>query len=346
MATLTATGLSKSYAGTPVLQGFTHAFAEGKITTLLGPSGSGKSTTLNLIAGLTSPDEGRIALDGDDITHVPAEKRGFGLIFQNYALFPHLNVRDNIAFGLRVRGLSSADQKKRVGEMLDLLRIPHLAERRVHQISGGEQQRVAMARALAFRPRVLLMDEPFSALDAQLRDQLRGELACLLGELAITTVYVTHDQVEAMSLGHEMIILQQGRIAQSGAPREIYLRPANTMVATFLGQANVLAAILEGAGSEMRLRFPFAVIPLPNATHPAGECRVLLRPEDLEVVTPSEAHFTATWESSSFLGNRLRLVLRTGETRLIVEGQNDLQISDPSAVPVRIRMSRISFLPS
>ncbi len=365
-ARLLADGLTKAYRGggsskdnLPALADFTHAFTPGRVTALLGPSGSGKSTTLALLAGLLSPDSGRVVVDDEDVTALPAERRNFGLVFQNYALFPHLTAQENIEFGLRVRGVSRAARATHARTMLDLVRIPHLATRRPAQLSGGEQQRVALARALAFEPRVLLMDEPLSALDAKLRDELRADLHTLLSRLEITTVYVTHDQGEAMALGHELVILNAGRIEQTGPPREIYSRPANAFVAGFLGSANIFPGRLlpaDAAGSAS-LELPFARLPLPSAV--AGmvngaprACHAMIRPEDVSLATVGEsAHARGRVERVLFLGSRLRLHVRVGDSSK--DGQTllvDLAVHQPtpaiaSAIDLRLETSRLIVWP-
>ena len=339
---LEARGLTKSYGDTPAVQDFTHTFAAGKITTILGPSGSGKSTALALLAGLKEPESGSVWLEGRDITAVAPERRDFGLVFQNYALFPHLSVRENVEFGLRVRHVPKAERRARALETLELARISHLAERGITQISGGEQQRVAIARALAIRPSVLLMDEPLSALDAKLREELRGELLRLLRELALTTIYVTHDQTEAMSLGHEMVILNRGRIEQTGVPADLYLRPANLFVGNFLGDSNVLAA--ERVRASGKLRFSFSG-KNGSAPEPVEKCWAMIRPESMQLVPQEHAHFSAVVESSTFLGNRLRLQLRAGDEQLTVDTDNRDPISLTAPVFVRVNEEEISTWP-
>ncbi len=332
-------GLSKAYAGgTSAVSRVSHAFAPGKVTAILGPSGSGKSTTLGMVAGLLTPDSGRVVLDGTDITGLPAEKRNFGMVFQNYALFPHLTVLENVAFGLRVRGVEEAERRLRAAEMLELVRIPHLAGRRPAQLSGGEQQRVALARALAFRPRVLLMDEPLSALDAKLREELRSELARLLRDLALTTLYVTHDQTEAMALGHELLIMNGGRIEQSGSPGEIYRAPRSPFVAGFIGSANVFASVQFGAGV---IELPFASLSLPGRTL-SGAHWAMLRPEAFEIASGGgPADFTAQVESALFLGAQTRLELRAGETRLIADIPAGTAVALGSAVRFRVKPDQL-----
>ncbi len=338
----------------PALADFTHTFSPGAVTALLGPSGSGKSTALAILAGLLPADAGRVFVDAEDVTALPAERRNFGLVFQNYALFPHLSAQENIEFGLRVRGVNRTDRAARARAMLDLVRIPGLAARRPAQLSGGEQQRVAVARALAFEPRVLLMDEPLSALDAKLRDELRADLHALLSRLEITTVYVTHDQGEAMALGHELIILNAGRIEQTGPPREIYSRPANAFVAGFLGSANIFTGRLLPADSAAgaKLELPFARLPLPPAAvgmvnGVPRACRVMIRPEDVVLATPGEpAHLHGRVESALFLGSRLRLHVRVGDQTLLV----DLAAHGPApgataAIDLRLETSRLVVWP-
>ncbi|MGI9087469.1 MAG: ABC transporter ATP-binding protein [Chthoniobacterales bacterium] len=337
---LEARSLQKSYGARPAVSDFSHRFVDGRITTILGPSGSGKSTALSLIAGLKDPDSGAVLLDGRDITNLPAERRDFGTVFQNYSLFPHLTVQQNVEFGLRVRRIGKSERRSRARETLALTRIEHLADRRITEISGGEQQRVAMARALAFRPKILLMDEPLSALDAKLREELRAELLRLLAELAITTIYVTHDQTEAMSLGHEMIILNEGRIEQTGAPIDLYRRPANLFVANFLGDSNVLPAHCDAASGKVLLPFASA-----NGSKPGASCWAMIRPEALELVAQEESDFAAVVEASTFLGNRLRLQLRAGPEKLIIDTVSRSVVAIGAPVFVRVKQEEISTWP-
>jgi putative spermidine/putrescine transport system ATP-binding protein len=336
-------GLTKSYRpGPPAVDAVSHGFAAGRITSILGPSGSGKSTLLWMIAGLAAPDAGRVLCDEADVTDVPAEKREVGLVFQSYALFPHLTVLENVAFGPRARGASKAERTARAREALATVRMSALAGRRIEALSGGEQQRVALARALACRPRVLLLDEPLSALDAQLREELRGELSVLLRSLALTTLYVTHDQEEALSLGDELLVLRDGRVEQSGTPADVYRRPANAFVARFLGAANLVRATAAPGGQELRL--PFATLPATAPVRP-GPCWVMLRPEDLEVVRPGEGDFTASLETSVFRGSARRLRVVAGGEALAVDAPNDLDIREGEDVSLRVRREKISVFP-
>ncbi len=339
-----ARGLHKRFGTVTAVHDFSHRFASGKITAILGPSGSGKSTTLAMVAGLTEPDGGSVRLDGIDITRLPPERRDFGLVFQNYSLFPHMSVMENVEFGLRVRGVGGVERRRKAMASLERVHIPHLAARRTHQISGGEQQRVALARALAFNPRVLLLDEPLSALDAKLRETLRNELTHLLSELSITAIYVTHDQVEAMTLGHELIIMQSGRIEQAGTPIEVYIRPASLFVATFLGSANVLEGECSMVNGEARLRLPFGELPGPEGAQ-TGPCRVMIRPEDLVIVANGDGQLRGEVISSVFLGSQVRLTVAAGGCALAVDAPNEAIPVPGSTVSLRVRETKLRIMP-
>jgi putative spermidine/putrescine transport system ATP-binding protein len=254
-------------------------FPAGSVTALLGPSGCGKTTTLRLLAGLAMPDRGgRVLFDGSDVTRLPVEKRGIGMVFQGYALFPNRDVAGNIGYGLEVRGVNRADRDRRITQMLRLARLEGLGARRVDQLSGGQRQRVALARALAPAPGLLLLDEPFGALDARLREALRAELATLLAELAVTAVFVTHDQAEAMALGNRVMVMQAGRVAQSGTPEQVYRAPASRFVGHFLGTLNHLGEDRFCRPEALRLD-PAGSIPavLRAALFEGGHHRLLLR---------------------------------------------------------------------
>ena len=335
--------LCKRYGSIVAVEEFSHIFAPGKVTTILGPSGSGKSTILEMLAGLVDPDAGRVYCNGDDITELPADRRNFGMVFQSYALFPHMTVLENVEFGLRVRRIELRERRRRAARVLEMLQIGRLADRRIRQISGGEQQRVAVARALAFNPQVLLMDEPLSALDARLRETLRTELFRLLADLGVTTIYVTHDQIEAMSLGYELIIMNAGRIEQAGHPFEVYSQPANTFVANFFGSTNLLEGECIEHDGARRLRLPFAWMDVSGET-PLGQCWAVIRPEDMEITDGGGEHFFAEFESSVFLGNHVRLFLRAGEQRIIVDVPNDVLRHSRRNWPVQIKTSKICVL--
>src|SRR5579859_2370938 len=235
---ITVTDVNKSFGRTPVLRDVSVDIASGSLTALLGPSGGGKSTLLRIIAGLEHPDSGAVTINGEDATRLSPQRRNVGFVFQHYAAFKHMTVYRNIAFGLEVRKRPKAEIRRRVGELLDLVHLEQMADRYPSQLSGGQRQRMALARALAVEPRVLLLDEPFGALDAQVRRDLRAWLRRLHDEVHVTTILVTHDQEEAMEVADTIVLLSHGRIEQTGSPRELYERPANPFVMNFIGMAN------------------------------------------------------------------------------------------------------------
>ncbi|MBI3625894.1 MAG: ABC transporter ATP-binding protein [Candidatus Rokubacteria bacterium] len=297
----------------------------GEFFTLLGPSGCGKTTLLRLIAGFASLDSGRILLDGEPIDHVPPWKRNVGLVFQHGALWPHLSVYENVAFGLRERKIPPAELASRVAAALSLVGLEGFERRRPSQLSGGQQQRVALARTLAIQPRLLLLDEPLSNLDAQLRAQMRLELARLQRELAITTIYVTHDQAEALALSHRVAVFQDGAVVQEGTPEEIYWRPRNRFVAEFVGAANLVPAqvmelretgVLVEAGTSIRLPVPAD----PARWRTGARALLCLRPEALrleEAAIGRGTGFFATVAGRVFEGDRHIYEVRTGEGSLL-----------------------------
>nr|WSZ94524.1 ABC transporter ATP-binding protein [Streptomyces sp. NBC_00857] len=248
-------GLAKVYPGKDgaAVRGIDLAVERGRMLAVLGPSGCGKSTTLRMIAGLVPPSAGRVRVDGRDITDAPPHRRDMGVVFQSYALFPHLDVARNIAFGLEMRKIPKADVKRRVDDALSLVRLGHLAGRRIAQLSGGQQQRVALARALVVEPAVLLLDEPLSNLDAQLRAAMRDEICRIQRETGVTTVFVTHDQQEALSMADGVAVMNQGRIEQVGTPEDIYERPSRSFVARFVGRANLLDGTAGGRDGDRTL---------------------------------------------------------------------------------------------
>jgi putative spermidine/putrescine transport system ATP-binding protein len=256
----------------------------GRFVCFLGPSGCGKTTLLRLVAGLDSPTSGRILHNGKDITATPAHQRQFGMVFQSLALFPHLNVEDNIAYSLRLKHRSAKQRRARVAELLDLIRLPDIAKRSIGQLSGGQRQRVAIARALAQDPSVFLLDEPLSALDAKLREDLQVELRLLQQQLKITTILVTHDQREAMTMADTIVVMAEGRVQQIGAPIEIYRNPANRFVAEFFGASNLIA--VEAADGQA-VRFGarrIAVAAVPDGLAPGAGAMLAVRPEDVRLV--------------------------------------------------------------
>jgi len=317
---------AKTFAdGTLALQPLDLDIGAAETVVLLGPSGCGKTTTLRIIAGLEAPDAGGEVWFGETrVTDQPIEQRGVGMVFQNYALFPNMTVAENIGYGLRVRRVDGATQRRRVGDMLSMMHLEPFADRRVDQLSGGQRQRVALARAIAVQPRVLLLDEPLTALDAKLRDALRADINQLLRSLHITAVYVTHDQAEAMALGDRIIVMDRGRIAQSGTPQEIYRAPANAFVADFIGTMNHLPAQAEAG----LWRVPGGRVPMgPPSDAPATPAaRLMFRPEDVALVQADGAHgadgahVEGTVVTALFLGNHTRLLVDVGApTPLIVD---------------------------
>jgi putative spermidine/putrescine transport system ATP-binding protein len=323
----------KTFAdGTRAVEPIDLTIAPGETVVMLGPSGCGKTTTLRMIAGLEMPDPGgRVLFGEEDVTAVPIERRQIGMVFQSYALFPNLDVTDNVAYGLRVRGVAKAERQRRARTLLEMMRIDQLAHRRIDQLSGGQKQRVALARALAVEPRALLLDEPLTALDAKLRDVLRTEIDALLRRLAITTVYVTHDQAEAMALGDRIIVMEAGKVVQSGTPREIYQRPATRFVAEFIGTMNRIAGEVRDGG------FVCAAGRIACGTLPADCREVLFRPESVGIAEPGDGALAGRIAAVFFLGDRTRLLVEGfGERPVIIEtgGQQVLAVGE--AIALRI----------
>lgn len=313
----------------------------GETLVFLGPSGCGKTTTLRIIAGLESPDPGgRVLFGEEDVTRLPIERRNVGMVFQSYALFPNMSVAENVGYGLKVRGAGRAERARQVGEMLEMMRIGPLADRRVDEISGGQRQRVALARALVVKPRVLLLDEPLTALDAKLRDGLRLEIDGLLRGLGITAVYVTHDQAEAMALGDRIVVMSKGRVAQVGTPREIYQRPADPFVADFVGTMNRL----RGVAADGALRLGTATTPW---TGPAGPVEVMVRPEDVSLAEDGHGSLAATVSAAVFLGDRTRLVARTDDGDAVtVDTGPHRAFARGERIHLRVDAARILKLPT
>ena len=241
------TGIAKRFGAMTAVHPMDLAVGEARFVTLLGPSGCGKTTTLRMIAGLIEPSEGGIAIKGRDVTRVPIHKRNLGIVFQNYALFPHKTVLDNVAFGLKYRGVPRAEAAEKVRRALDLVQLPDAGARYPHQLSGGQQQRIALARAVVIEPDLLLLDEPLSALDANLREDMRVELKRIQSQLGIATIFVTHDQSEALAMSDTIVVMRDGHIEQVGSPEEVYVNPASAFVARFLGNANLVEGRVRGA---------------------------------------------------------------------------------------------------
>jgi putative spermidine/putrescine transport system ATP-binding protein len=333
----------KTFAdGTRALETATLDIARGETLVLLGPSGCGKTTMLRIIAGLELPDPGgRVLFDGNDMTSVPIEQRNVGMVFQSYALFPNMSVADNIGYGLKIRGMPRRERSARVAELVSLTNISGLENRRVDQLSGGQRQRVALARAVAIRPGILLLDEPLTALDAALRDRLRGELNRLLRALGITTIYVTHDQAEAMELGDRIVVMQKGAIAQIGTPRDIYFTPKNCFVAEFIGAANIIEAPVENGH-----------LVLPGGRQPIGgdaslaHALVMIRPETIQVAAAGGAPLSGTIESVSFIGDRQRLVVSGASDKILtIDAPNTVVVEVGERVGLLIAPDAVRLLP-
>ena len=298
---------------------------QGRFVCLLGPSGCGKTTLLRMIAGLEAPSDGRLILDGEDITAQPVHRRGFGMVFQSLALFPHLTVAENVAYALSIRGADKAAQRARVMELLELIQLPDIAERQVSQLSGGQRQRVAIARALAVDPRLFLLDEPLSALDAKLREALQVELRLLQRRLGVTTILVTHDQREAMTMADSIVVMDRGQVQQSGSPLEIYRNPANAFVADFIGTSNLLDGRARGAG---RIELPGGEVVAPGGPE-SGAVTASIRPEDLRLSAGVPAGANCLSGEVVFV----RDVGQTVETHVDCAGQRLVAVAIPEGDP-------------
>lgn len=308
----------KSYDATPVLKDLSFTVGAGELFFLIGSSGCGKSTLLRLIAGLLEPDSGQLFFDGRDVTNLPAEKREIGLVFQNYALWPHMTVFENVAFGLQTRKMKAAVIKEKVENILSQVRLNGFEQRFPAELSGGQQQRVALARALVIEPGLVLLDEPLSNLDAGLRLEMRAEIRRLHNELGLTMIYVTHDQKEALSLSDRLAVLHEGRLEQVGSPREIYSKPASRFVAGFVGETNFIKGkFTKRLETGWELETPFGLLELPNdrvfgaAEGKAAE--ISLRPECLKL---GGSDFTAEILENNFLGETSQLVIEAAKLKL------------------------------
>jgi putative spermidine/putrescine transport system ATP-binding protein len=325
-------------SGTPAVRELDLDVARGEFLTLLGPSGSGKTTTLMMLAGFERPTSGEILVEGIDISRTPAHKRGLGMVFQNYALFPHMTVAQNLAFPLQVRRMARDEIAARVKRALEMVRLEGLDRRRPGQLSGGQQQRVAVARALVFEPKAVLMDEPLGALDKSLREQLQYEIKRIHRELGVTILYVTHDQGEALTMSDRIAVFNKGRVEQCGAPGELYDRPANLFVAGFVGENNFLSADISGPpGDAVTARSLAGAMTAVNAGAGPGPCVIAVRPERIVIrppVSESATRLTGTVAERYFAGDHVRLVVRlaSGETVAVKASRIDAQgLPEPGA---------------
>jgi putative spermidine/putrescine transport system ATP-binding protein len=327
-------GLSRHYGPVVALDRLDLTLHPGELIALLGPSGCGKTTTLRLLAGLEDADGGHITVGGKDITRVSAAKRDMGMVFQAYSLFPHMTVRQNVAFGLRVRRVDAAKRDRRALEMLDLVGLSTQADRYPTQISGGQQQRVALARALAIEPQVLLLDEPLSALDAKVRAQLRDEIRRIQLEVGITTLFVTHDQEEALAIADRVGVMREGHLEQLAPPIEVYSRPATSFVAEFVGLSNRLAGTVRGGDVTVR----GCTLPLVERDTPDGEVVALVRPEAVTLASHASAEsgpLVGTVIAVTFLGATSRVTVDLGDASVMAQ----LQTSDATALSAGSRVA-------
>jgi iron(III) transport system ATP-binding protein len=357
LSSIAIEGARRSFGSVVAVRDITLKIEDGEFFTLLGPSGCGKTTLLRLIAGFAELEAGRICFGASRIDTLPPHRRNIGMVFQNYAIFPNLTVAGNVAYGLKARNVARADVSRRVEEALALVRLTGLGERWPHQLSGGQLQRVAIARALVIRPEVLLLDEPLSNLDARLRVDMRGEIRQLQQRLGITTVYVTHDQEEALAVSRRIAVMEAGRIEQLGLPEDVYRRPANLFVARFMGTTNVLVGIVEAReGARMDVRIGTTTVSLPAAHNVRGGDRLNLcvRPEAVRIVRTGdgtkqgEIALVATIASCEFIGPLVRLDLALADGSPIKLAMLDAPLY-PAAVgdgvTVAFGVDRLSIFP-
>lgn len=321
---------------------------DGEFLTILGPSGCGKTTLLRILAGFETPTQGDVLLDDVVITSVPANKRPMAMVFQSYALFPHLTVHDNIAYGLKIAKVPKAEISERVEVVLSIMDLVGLGDRLPTQLSGGQQQRVALARSVVVRPRVLLFDEPLSNLDARLRDQMRSELRRIQQQLGVTSVYVTHDQTEAMAMSDRIVVMSEGHIEQVGSPEDIYRRPESLFVADFIGKANMLPTRMidrNGASATLEVIGAHVVLDSANEVMNDGAAMVVVRPEDVSIaalaspndhettVTDGVMHIAGWLRAAEYLGSATQLTVELGDGSLLEAVQHHTAKSGPDALP-------------
>jgi putative spermidine/putrescine transport system ATP-binding protein len=309
MTNVRVENIRKTYGDFVALEGLTLDMADGEFVSFLGPSGCGKTTALRIVAGFETADSGSVLIDGAAIDSVPPNRRNMGMVFQNYSLFPNMSAIDNVAFGLRVRKQSGDNARRQAREMIELVGLSGKENNYPHQMSGGQQQRVALARALAIEPRVLLLDEPLSALDAKVRVSLRNEIRVIQKELGISTIFVTHDQEEALTISDRIAVLSQGKLEQFATPEEIYRQPASAFVAGFVGESNRFAGVIAGADGTVEIGGSLIRTPAA-AAHPAGtRVEVLARPESTVLRRAGEPGIPGTVISQQFQGSRIRFLV-------------------------------------
>ena len=325
MSSVTLNNIVKRFGNFTAVHQSSLEVPEGAFITLLGPSGCGKTTNLRMIAGLLDPTEGEILIGGKRVNDVPIHKRNLGLVFQNYALFPHKTVAENVAFGLKYRDVPANEIPKRVQDALDLVQLPNVGDRYPKELSGGQQQRIALARAIVIEPDVLLLDEPLSALDANLREDMRVELKRIQERIGVTTVFVTHDQSEALAMSDQIVVMSEGRVEQVGAPEEVYNTPASEFVANFLGASNIMEAKCIGTGGGVTIEAPiFGQMTVPAEKAPRvteqGPAKLVIRAEKLQLsdgpAPEGIVSVPATVETVDYQGQAVRYFVRAGDTQL------------------------------
>jgi putative spermidine/putrescine transport system ATP-binding protein len=348
MSFLTLTDVAKSYGGTPAVIGMNLSVEKGEFVSLLGPSGCGKTTTLQMIAGFVPVTTGRITLAGRDITHAKPNTRGLGIVFQSYALFPHMTVRDNVSFGLEMLKVGKAERLRRVQAVLELVHLEPLAERYPRELSGGQRQRVALARALVIEPPVLLLDEPLSNLDAKLREEMQFELRHIQREVGTTTVMVTHDQTEAMSISDRVVVMEAGRVTQIDKPHHLYEHPQTRFISSFVGKANLLEGRVRISGEPATVDVGELALQVDAPQALAGSALVLsLRPEKIRLVAPHEGRVKGTVRERFFLGSQwlYRVDCELGELMVVCGNDGAAPAEEGSAVGLDWSPQMVRALP-
>ncbi len=351
MVKIVSKGITKRFGNVVACDSINIEVPDGKLFTLLGPSGCGKTTFLRIIAGFESPDEGRIFFNKQDITELQPYERSTGMVFQNYALWPHMNVFENIAYGLKVQKLDKKDIEKRVNKALDLVRLGGLGERTPFQLSGGQQQRVALARALVIEPKVLLLDEPLSNLDAKLRLEMRHEIMRIQRELGITAVYVTHDQEEALSISDRIAIMKVGKLQQIGTPQEIYNNPQSVFIADFIGQSTFLPGTIERIGKLIQVKLDVGAMlqAIPGAFNFKKRDKVIcaIRPESFTIEKPKEKHnaLQCTFSSIAFLGKSNRVYADIGDQKIVAELDPEKEFRIGQVVKLYVPIDEVEVFP-